>query len=205
MPHTDQVGGGRPEVTRAYGAHALGYSLGQGQLSATPEWQREMISRWALRHDGALLDLGCGPGHLTAFLADQGRSICGVDPVAEFLDIARHRHPDVEFVLGDTGRLPEVTATGILAWYSLIHMPPEDMPAVLTRLHQHLRPGGGLLLSMFTSPRLSEISHPMGRAWAWPLEELGALLEQAGFVVDETRSDGSPPLGHGFLTAHRPG
>lgn len=193
------------DITRAYGTRALEYARGQGQLSATPGWQREMLSRWALLHDGALLDLGCGPGHLTAFLSDQGRRIRGIDPVPEFLEIARHRHPDVEFLPGDTGRLPAGTATGILAWYSLIHLPPGDMPDVLARLHQHLRPGGGLLLSMFTSPHLREFAHPVGRAWAWPAEELGALLENAGLLVEDTLIDGSPQFGHMFLTARRPG
>lgn len=203
LQSTGPAGAARPAIVATYGSRAEGYARGQGQLEATPRWQRDLISSWAEQYDGALLDLGSGPGHLTALLSRQGRTIRGVDPVSEFVEIARRNHPGIDFALGDVASVPDEEFTGILSWYSLIHLHPAEMQKALDSIHAHLRPGGGLLVSLFIGDELREVPHPMGTTWTWPIETFSGLLEEAGFAVDEAIADRQSDPGHGFISARR--
>jgi ubiquinone/menaquinone biosynthesis C-methylase UbiE len=56
----------------------------------------------------SLLDVGCGPGNITADLARRlapGR-VVGLDASTDVIDQARADHPDVEFTVGDAYALP---------------------------------------------------------------------------------------------------
>ena len=54
-----------------------------------------------LRAGQSLLDVGCGPGTITADLAGRVGSVLGVDPSASVIDEARRDHPGVPFEVGD--------------------------------------------------------------------------------------------------------
>ena len=58
------------------------------------------ISRHLSRTDGVVLDLGCGPGHITGHLRSLGVDAIGIDLVPEFIAHARAAHPDGEYRLG---------------------------------------------------------------------------------------------------------
>ncbi len=58
--------------------------------------------------DGRILDVGCGPGALTAELARRagpGR-VTAVDPSEEFVTALRGRHPEVEVIRAPAEDLP---------------------------------------------------------------------------------------------------
>ncbi len=82
---------------------------------------------------------------------------------------------------------------GILAWYSLIHTPPADVPAVLAEFARVLRPGGGLLLGFFDGAPREPFAHAIAPAWYWSAEALIELLADAGFAVDGVRRRGREP------------
>jgi SAM-dependent methyltransferase len=44
-----------------------------------------------------MLDVGCGPGHVTAFLAGLGLNAAGLDLSEEMITQARTRHPRLPF------------------------------------------------------------------------------------------------------------
>lgn len=75
--------------------------------------------------------------------------------------VARRDHPYLRFDVGSmTGLdLPDGALGGVLAWYSLIHTPPPQLPAVITELARVLRLGG-LLLTAFQVG--DERVHPTG-------------------------------------------
>ncbi len=52
---------------------------------------------------GKVVDAGCGPGHVTAFLAGLGLDVFGVDNSPALLEIARASHPDIRFEPGRLG------------------------------------------------------------------------------------------------------
>jgi SAM-dependent methyltransferase len=42
---------------------------------------------------GAIADIGCGPGHITRYLAERRDDVLGVDLSPEMIAVARRRHP----------------------------------------------------------------------------------------------------------------
>lgn len=190
----------------AYAERAREYADLLGSMSATAEPDRTLIGSWASALAGPVLDVGCGPGHWTAWLHDRGVDIEGVDPVHEFVGISRGRHPGCTYRQGTVEALDAASESlaGALAWYSLIHLEPARMPGALAELARCIRPGGGLLVGFFEGAMVAPFGHKVTTAYTWPIADLAALLDDAGFIVEEAHArtdDGCRP--HGALAAVR--
>ncbi|TDC21401.1 class I SAM-dependent methyltransferase [Streptomyces sp. 8K308] len=135
---------------------------------------------------GPVAELGCGPGYLTAHLRDLGLDVFGVDLSPAMIDLARENYPGLRFELGsmDALDLAGGALRGIVSWYSLIHLPPAEVPSYLAEFHRLLAPGGHLLLGFFESEGdpVTEFDHRVTTAYRWPLDDLAALAGEAGFA-----------------------
>ncbi|MFI0900707.1 class I SAM-dependent methyltransferase [Streptomyces sp. NPDC020983] len=162
--------------------------------------------------DGPVADVGCGPGRVTAFLRTLGLDAFGIDLSPRMIQIARRDNPGVRFAVGSMTDLPlpDASTAGLLAWYSLIHVPDEEIPRVLAHFHRVLRPGAPLLLGFHvgdTSRWKTEGygGHPM-RLYVHHRTHarLASWLTAAGFTVASrtTLTSAESPLG-GILLAHR--
>jgi len=98
---------------------------------------------------GKVCDMGCGPGQIAAFLHAQGANVFGCDLSPEMVAVARAQNPGIKFRVEDMRalRLPHSSLRGVAAFYTLIHIPREQMVDVLTGIKQTLSPGGLLLAS----------------------------------------------------------
>ena len=98
---------------------------------------------------GPVVEVGCGPGRMAAHLAGLGLDVFGIDLSPAMVEIARREHPALRFEVGTMTalRLADESVAGVLAWYSIIHTPPDRLPGVLAELARVLRPGGRLLLA----------------------------------------------------------
>jgi SAM-dependent methyltransferase len=98
-------------------------------------------------------DVGCGPGHVTAHLHDLGLDAFGIDQSPVMIDVAWRDHPGLRFEVGSMTDLPLAIA-GLIAFWSLVHVPGHALPGVLGQFRRVLRPGGVLLLGfMSRTPR----------------------------------------------------
>ncbi|MCO1340099.1 hypothetical protein BJH93_14570 [Kocuria polaris] len=192
-------------TTAAYSARADEYTRLLGSIEDTHAQDRELIAAWADSAPGLIVDAGCGPGHWAGWLHGRGHDVVGIDLVPEFVAIARERFPQVSF---KRASLADVAtgepAGGILAWYSLIHTPPEGVPDLLVGFHTRLAPEGGLLLGIFDGPSRQSFHHAVAPAYYWSPEDLSTLLREAGFAVDATHrrtSDEHRP--HAAILAHK--
>ncbi len=105
-------------VRAAYADRAAEYATLLGSMDAVDDEDRRLLAGWAASLDGPILDVGCGPGHWTAFLAEQGADVEGVDLTPAFIQIARARYPSVRFraaFVDDLGA-PDASLAGVLAW-----------------------------------------------------------------------------------------
>ncbi|MEZ0069096.1 SAM-dependent methyltransferase [Streptacidiphilus sp. MAP12-20] len=137
---------------------------------------------------GPVADLGCGPGHITAYLRDLGLSAFGVDASPVMIALAREANPDLRFEVGLMSALdlPDAGLAGVLSRWSVIHTPPEEVPSVLAEFHRVLAPGGHLLIgfSATDEPSLPTQSydHRVATAYRWSPDQLSALLRAAGLA-----------------------
>jgi len=124
---------------------------------------RQLLDRFAasVRDVGPACDMGCGPGHVAHYLHERSVPVCGVDLSAEMVERARHLTPGVEFRQGDMMALdiPDETWAGIVAFYSIIHIPRADIVKALLELRQVLRPDGLLLLTFHVGDDTIHLDH----------------------------------------------
>ncbi|MEU3842471.1 class I SAM-dependent methyltransferase [Streptomyces sp. NPDC028635] len=141
-------------------------------------------------------DVGSGPGHVTARLHALGVPVFGVDVSPRMVALARRAHPGLRFHVGSMTALdlPDATLGGLLALYSVIHVPDERLPALFAEFRRVLVPGGQLLLSFQTTNPAADgtehlhLSERFGQEialdyyWRSP-EAVAAVLTEAGLSL----------------------
>ncbi len=145
----------RDERVRAgYSAVAATYADALvGELDQQPfeRWLLERVAAEAVSTGLPVVEAGCGPGHVTAHLADLGARATGIDLSPGMVEEAASRFPQATYSIGDLRTLmrpPAAAGWGaVLAWYSLIHLTPEELPAGIASLVRPLAPGGQLVLA----------------------------------------------------------
>lgn len=199
-------------VAAAYDARAAEYVALAGTIDQMDARDAAVIETWRDGTRGTLLDAGCGPGHWTELLARGGRDAQGIDLSAEFIATARSRHPGVAFDVGSFRdlALDDGCLGGILAWYSLIHTPPHDLPETLSEFARVLAPGGSILIGFFDGEPGERFAHAVAPAYFWSAEALSALLSDAGLEVVSSDHRGRRPgeisaRPHGSVVALRAG
>ncbi|WCN83299.1 class I SAM-dependent methyltransferase [Micromonospora sp. LH3U1] len=177
----------REKVRQAYGSMAELYIGHFGTTEQVDPDDLAFIRRHLASRPGTVLDLGCGPGHLTGYLRSLGVDATGIDLVPEFIAHARAAHPNVEYHLGSLERLdvPDNSVDGILAWYSLIHLPPQELDGVLIEFRRAMAPAGTLVLGVFEADEVAAFDHKVVTAYRWPIDEISERLGRAGFLEVE--------------------
>lgn len=107
---------------------------------------------------GTALDVGCGTGNYSIYLAQHGYTVIGVDVAQKALDIATERAKSlnlpIAFRQGDVTALSQVvpgeTFDLILDYSILHHIAPADVAAYAKQFATLLKPGGTLLLVCYS-------------------------------------------------------
>src|SRR5215472_8457702 len=109
-------------------------------------------------HGAPIADLGCGPGHVAAWLAGRGVATVGVDLSPGMIAIGRREYPQVEFRQGDLLELPAADGefAAVVAFYSIIHLDPSELPRAFDEIHRVLRPRALSLVAFHVG---SEVRH----------------------------------------------
>ncbi|GGK68093.1 methyltransferase [Sphaerisporangium melleum] len=139
---------------------------------------------------GPVVEVGCGPGRITAHLHGLGVDIFGIDLSPRMVAIARETYPGLWFEEGSMTALdlPDGGLAGLVSWYSLIHIPPEHRPGVLAEFHRVLAPGGHLLLAFQVGDEPVSYTEAFGHQVSLVFHRLSpdgiaGLLRRAGFTV----------------------
>jgi SAM-dependent methyltransferase len=175
------------EASRAaYSERATEYIDLLGAMSWIHPSDLEIVSTWASDVEGDLIDAGCGPGHWTNYLTQQGLIARGIDQVPEFIAHAANAFPTVEFAIGGLDSLDAGTRSvgGVLSWYSLIHYEPGAIQVPLREFSRVF--GGTLLVGFFEGPTVEKFAHAVTPAYRWPVDAISAELGRAGFDVLES-------------------
>jgi SAM-dependent methyltransferase len=189
-------------------------AMGAGELESHP-WLRAALTAWAdeVRERGPVLDVGCGPGFVTAFLAGQGVDVRGIDLSPRMVEHARRLHPHLRFDVASATDLgvDDASLGGVLGWWSLFNLPRHVLPDVVTSFAAALVPGGQVLVGTHVGDgdvARTEAYGGVPVAWTthlWQPDQLSAVLAGAGLELgSELRLPhlfGRPQV---VLTARRP-
>ena len=155
---------------------------------------RQLLDRLAVNVQGLgpICDLGCGPGHVARYLHERGASVCGVDVSPGMVEQARRLNPDIEFNQGNMLALDVTDEAwgGIAAFYSIIHIPRDEVVPALRELKRVLRPGGRLLLAFHIGAEVVHLDEWWGQRVAPDFvfltpQEIEGGLRSAGFAIEE--------------------
>ena len=137
------------DIRESYDTVAASYADQLRDVLAGKPYLRSALGLFAeLAGDGPVADVGCGPGHVTAHLRELGADAFGIDLSPAMVEIARREHPGARFEVGSMTdlALADASVAGVLACWSLIHIPDEQVPVVLAQFRRVLWPGGVLML-----------------------------------------------------------
>jgi ubiquinone/menaquinone biosynthesis C-methylase UbiE len=113
-------------VRQSYDAVAEEYAIGfRDELTSKPLDRALLACLVEQAEDGVpIADLGCGPGHVAAWLADRGVATVDIDLSPAMIAVARRKYPQVEFREGDFLELPAADGefAAVVAFYSIIHL-----------------------------------------------------------------------------------
>ncbi len=95
-----------------------------------------------------LLDAGCGVGQFTQYMLARGFNVVSIDASEEMLAIAKEKVPSGTFEKMDMRNMAvkDASLDGILAAYSLIHIPEGEIHTTLVGFHRVLKSGGLMLV-----------------------------------------------------------
>jgi SAM-dependent methyltransferase len=184
------------DTRTSYDVDAVGYAEKvRGLLEGSP-YLRASLALFAelVRDagDGPVVDIGCGPGYVTGHLHELGVDAFGIDLSSEMVAIARRDHPGLRFEVGTMTDLdlPDASVSGVLAFWSVIHVPDQAVPGVFAQFHRVLRPGCPVLVGFHVgdetrhssegySGRSIDVDSPRRRPAA-----VSRWLREAGFTIE---------------------
>ena len=185
-----------PAPTKAEIAH--GYDAIAGRLRMSPKFYRLCADMLVPRliAGNALVDLGCGEGHLLAAFAARNPDLrfFGLDLSPKLCELARQRLPaavvregDVEALPFGAGEFDAVSMTEVLEHLS-------EPQRALAEIFRILRPGGWLLLTLPNRDWLCYRQYLTNRKRYQPVDDLWYSVDEArqmlvtsGFVVHQVR------------------
>ena len=180
----------------SYDADADGYAEKvRGLLDGSPYLRASLALFADLVRDaggGPVADVGCGPGYVTRHLHDLGVDAFGIDLSPEMIEIARRDHPDLRFEVGTITDLDlaDESVAGVLAFWSVIHVPDDAVPGVFGQFHRVLRAGAPLLVGFHVGDQTRHTSEGYsGRTidvdshYRRP-DQVSRWLRDAGFSIE---------------------
>ncbi|WP_367038504.1 methyltransferase domain-containing protein [Streptomyces sp. Je 1-332] len=190
-------------------------TTGMGDIRRHP-WLKASIDAFAdtVGDLGPVLDVGCGPGTVTGYLAERGLDVSGVDLSPRMVENARRLHPQCRFSVASATELDldEASLGGVLGWWSLFNLPRDILPQVLALFARALQPGGHFITATHVGEQDKVRTEAYGGVpvrWTthqWRPEQLIDLIEQAGLrPVAELRLPANEQAGPGVVVmAERP-
>jgi uncharacterized protein YceH (UPF0502 family) len=181
----------RDEAVRtSYGAVAAAYAdhlVDELRVLPFESWLLDRVVAHAAGQP--VVDVGSGPGHVTAYLAESGADATGIDLSPEMVTEARRRFPGLSFEVGDLRRLTRPAASSgwaaVLGWYSLIHLAASELPDAVAALVRPLAAGGWLVLGMHAGTEVRHLDE-----WFGHRVDLDFVLHDRAFVVEVVESAG---------------
>ena len=161
--------------------------LDRGELAA-------FVEMVALGKGGTVAEVGCGSGRVTAHLADAGLPVLGLDLSPGMVGVARSAHGDLGFAVAHAAALPVRSGAlaGLVAWYSIINLRPDLLPAVFGEFARVTRSAAPLVLAFQSGQgervdRATAYGHPVPLTYyRHRVESVAGALTGAGWTVHAT-------------------
>lgn len=167
---------------------------GYDQIAASYSEDREKFDNWnelndfcdLIPADARVLDVGCGTGiPIAKYLVERNYALVGIDLSLEMIAAARKNVPRAEFFRMNMIDLDLPTASfdGLVACYSLFHVPREQHRRIFELFRDVLKPSGCMLVSIGSSDwEGTEEYYGVEMYWShYSPEQTAAIISDCGF------------------------
>lgn len=181
-------------VRAAYDSAAAAYSETLLDELVDKPFDVWLLERIASLAHGPVMELGCGPGQVAAFLADQGLVVHGLDASEQMIAQARRNFADLDFNVGRFEALlrpRDAAAWGaIVAWYAFVHLAPSELATTIRTIGATLAPDGVFAFALHLGDGIIHADTLCGVPVdldfvAHDRDQVLAAVGEAGLVVDE--------------------
>ena len=137
-----------------------------------------------------MVELGAGPGHVAAYLAERDVDVSALDLSSAMVDEAKRLFPGLQAVVGDMLDLPYANGSleGVIAFYSIIHFDDAQLAVAFNEMERVVRATGLVALAFHVGDEV------VRREQWWdmpvvldarflPVKLVTRLLGEAGFDI----------------------
>ena len=171
------------QIYREYPLEELGWELGKSRPILVEAIERGLLKK------GKTLDICCGAGTNTVYLAKEGFDVTGIDISPTAIEYAKKKAEKakvkIDFRVTDFSKLPfaDEEFDFVYDMGCFHHVNIEDRPAFINGVHRVLRKGGSYMLTCF--------SYKNGAGWNYFTKKQLICLFSAYFDLGEFRNYGS--------------
>jgi Methylase involved in ubiquinone/menaquinone biosynthesis len=154
---------------------------------------RILLKAFALENSrkGPMLDLGCGPGQTTKFLAENGvTDITGADLSPEMIRVAKSISPLLRFEQADMLELhyPANSFAAVIAFYAIVHFDQEQVLTAFKEIKRVLKDGGHFLFSFHVGDEIIHLDNFLDidvdiDLYFFSVRNIRKLLTEVGFEI----------------------
>lgn len=200
------VAAGYDEIVDRYLAWA-------GSVAGDPRERMLRVFTSQLPAGGRVLDLGCGSGVPSTRELARTFEVTGIDSSARQIERARSNVPGATFLVADFSQieLSDASFDGVVALYSISHVPREEHARLFARIARWLVPGGLFLAALGAADSRAWTGDWLGVPMFFSSHDAAgnrALLHAAGFglLVDEIVEMREPegPVAFLWVIARKP-
>ena len=165
------------------------------EYSCISRFATDLVDLLSPRTGERILDLGCGTGHLTYQIAQEGAEVMGIDISPAMVEAARVNYPGLTFEVADGADFHFEQSFDAVFSNAAIHWIKEPVRAIAC-IWRALKPGGRLVAELGGKGNVeavvSAMKHALGSAgfsvqaaadpWYFPsIGQFGTLVESQGF------------------------
>ena len=184
----------RSDDTRAsYDTVAARYADEIATELANKPFDRDFLDRFAesVKGKGKVVELGCGPAHVSAYLKERGVDITGLDLSPLMVQQAKRLFPDLNVIVGNMLDLPFESGSlaGVIAFYSILHFDDDQLAQAFAEIYRVLDPGCPVALAFHIG---DDVEH-LDTWWDMPVVidfryldpgHVQRLLQRANFEIE---------------------
>jgi SAM-dependent methyltransferase len=138
-----------------------------------------LLTRFAEDFAGRVVELGCGAGRVTGYLAETAREVHGIDLSPPMLAAARARFPQANFIEGDIRDLSPFESGSVDVVFGTCNIldvfEDDERRLTLQEIRRALRPGGLLVMSSHNRAYAPRIPSPTRVRFTGPRALIGDL------------------------------